>query len=121
MLVGDDYEDSVVSLALVLESLGYEVKTATDGRAAFELAMDYQPDVVLLDIGMPTMNGYEICRGIRTDEAWGKSALIVALTGRGREDDKRRSREAGFDLHVVKPIDPNSLMGLLREARRDKS
>ena len=71
-----------------------------------------RPDVILLDIGMPKLNGYETCRRIR-EQPWGKNALLVALTGWGQDEDKRRSREAGFDHHMVKPVDPSALEKLL--------
>jgi len=116
ILIGDDHEDSARSLALVLEIAGYEVHTAMDGRAVLDAAIDQHPDAIFVDISMPTMDGYEVCRSVRA-ESWGENVLIVALTGRGHDDDRRKSAEAGFDYHFVKPIDPDKLISLLRETR----
>ncbi len=104
ILIADDNVDAADSLAMVLELMGHEVRTAHDGRAAVEVAASFRPDLILLDIGMPTMNGYDACRRIR-DQPGGRDTIVVALTGWGHDDDKRRSHEAGFDHHVVKPID----------------
>jgi signal transduction histidine kinase len=112
ILVADDNVDSAASLALMLEFMGNEVHTAHDGLAAVEAAAAIQPDVILLDIGMPEMNGYDACREIRR-QPWGRAAVVVALTGWGQEEDKRRSREAGFDQHLVKPVEPAALDRLL--------
>jgi CheY-like chemotaxis protein len=114
VLIGDDHEDSALSLALVLESAGCEVRTAGNGEDALQAAMDYRPDAILLDIGMPKLDGYEVCRMIRAAEQLPQRTLILALTGRGLDDDKRKSAEAGFDRHLVKPIDPQNLIGILR-------
>ena len=108
VLVADDNRDAVESLRLVLEAGGHEVHTAFDGEAAFGCAEAVVPDVVLLDIGMPKTNGYEVARRIR-EHPWGKSIYLVALTGWGQEDDRRRSREAGFDAHLVKPVAPETI------------
>jgi DNA-binding response OmpR family regulator len=118
VLVGDDHEDSASSLGFVLEACGFEVRTALDGQAALETAVRYRPDAIILDIGLPTLDGYEICRRIRADRSWGADVLILALTGRGTDDDKRLSREAGFDLHIVKPARPERLMALLETRQR---
>jgi len=112
ILVADDNEDSAASLATMLEIMGHEVRTAADGVAAVELAGSFRPEAILLDIGMPRLNGYDSCRSIR-EQPWGKGALLIALTGWGQDDDKRRSREAGFDHHLVKPIEPAALHKLL--------
>jgi len=117
ILVGDDHEDSALSLALVLESMGCGVRTATDGRAALEAALEFRPDAVLLDIGMPSLDGYEVCRRIRAETGWGNEVVLLALTGRGHDEDKRRSLEAGFDGHLVKPIDPDAILRLVRSVR----
>jgi CheY-like chemotaxis protein len=112
IVVADDNEDSAASLAMMLEIMGHEVRTATDGVAAVEAAATFRPDAVLLDIGMPLLNGYDACRRIR-EQPWGQGILLLALTGWGQDGDKRRSREAGFDHHLVKPIEPEMLRKLL--------
>lgn len=112
ILIVDDNSDSADSLALLLELDGHETHTAPDGLAALEAAERLHPDVVLLDIGLPRMDGYEVCRRLRK-EPWCASTMLVALTGWGQHDDRRRSREAGFDHHLVKPVDHAALMQLL--------
>jgi CheY-like chemotaxis protein len=112
MLLVDDNRDSVESLALLLTLTGYEVKTAYDGCEAFEQAAAHRPEVILLDIGLPGMSGYEVCRTIRA-EPWGKDMVVIALTGWGRDDDRRRTADAGFSGHLIKPVDYASLMKLL--------
>ena len=115
VLVADDNVDSAESLAMLLSLMGHEVEVAHDGSAAVELAGEYRPEVILLDIGMPKLNGYEAARRIR-DQIWGKSAVIVALTGWGQDDDKRKAEEAGFDHHFTKPVAPGTLEMLLADA-----
>ena len=105
MLVADDDEDAANSLGILLEIMGNEVLTVNDGLRAVEAAEAFRPDVILLDIGMPKLNGYEVCRRIR-ERPWGVKAVLIALTGWGQEEDERRSQEAGFDHHMVKPVDP---------------
>jgi PAS domain S-box-containing protein len=112
ILVADDNLDSAASLALVLQLMGHEVRTVHDGLDAADAAETFHPHVVLLDIGMPKLNGYDACRRIRRLPE-GKDIVIVALTGWGQEDDKRRSQEAGFTYHLVKPIEPAALETLL--------
>lgn len=116
ILVVDDNVDSASSLAMMLKAMGNDVRTANDGVEAVETAEAFGPDLVLLDIGMPRMNGFEACRRIR-EQAWGNRVTIVALTGWGQEEDKRRSQEAGFDDHLVKPVDPAALERLLFRPR----
>jgi CheY-like chemotaxis protein len=89
-----------------------EVRTAYDGLEAVEAAAAFNPDVVLLDIGLPKLNGYDACRRIR-EQPWGKRMVLVAVTGWGQEEDRRRSQEAGFNAHMVKPVDPVALERLL--------
>lgn len=104
ILVVDDNLDSAESLAMMLELSGHDVATGHDGLEAVELAKKFQPHVALLDLGMPKLDGYEAARSIR-QESWGQKMMLVALTGWGQQEDKQRSREAGFDAHLVKPID----------------
>ena len=115
ILVVDDNRDSADSLTMILEILGNEVHTAYDGVEAVEAATAFRPDLVFLDIGLPRLNGYDAARRIRQLPG-GKNVVLVALTGWGQEDDRRRSREAGFDHHLVKPVDPEELARLLAEA-----
>jgi PAS domain S-box-containing protein len=115
ILVADDLQDSVDSLAMMLRLAGHDVQTAHDGLEAVQAAAAFRPDVVLLDIGMPKMNGYEAARHIR-QQSWGKDMLLVALTGWGQEEDKRQTFEAGFDRHLTKPVDPAALEKLLAES-----
>jgi CheY-like chemotaxis protein len=120
ILVVDDNQDAASVLAQLLEMGGHEVDTAHDGAEALETAGRQHPDVVLLDIGLPTLNGYEVCRRIR-ERPWGKKTIVIALSGWGQEGDRQLSREAGFDGHLVKPVDyPEllALLGSLTEARR---
>jgi CheY-like chemotaxis protein len=107
---------------MLLKVLGNETYAAHDGIAALELAEQLRPEIVLLDIGMPKLNGYDVCRALR-ERDWGRQAAIVALTGWGQEDDRRKSREAGFDRHLTKPADLSVLMQLLKECGqpRDES
>lgn len=112
ILVADDNVDSTQSLELLLKMRGNEVRTANDGLRALEVAEAFRPDVLLLDIGMPELNGYEVCRRIR-ERPWGKKVVLVAMTGWGQDEDKQRSREAGFDLHLVKPVDFSAIETLL--------
>lgn len=112
ILIADDNRDAVESLALLLELTGYNVERAYDGLEAVAVAEHYRPDLVLLDIGMPKLDGYEACRRIR-EQPWGHDMLIVALTGWGQEDDRRRSQGAGFDHHLLKPVARSDLLRLL--------
>jgi signal transduction histidine kinase len=108
ILVVDDNVDAAESLGKWLEHTGHEVRISHDGDAALEMARTYQPEVVLLDIGLPRMDGYEVARRLREEPAT-EHALLVALTGWGQAEDRRRSREAGFDHHLTKPADPETL------------
>jgi signal transduction histidine kinase len=120
ILVVDDNIDSAESLAMMLELSGHEVATAHDGAEAIELAREFQPHVALLDIGMPKLDGYEAARSIR-EQSWGREMMLVALTGWGQEEDKHRSREAGFDAHLVKPIDFDALEDLVATSRQPEA
>ena len=112
ILVVDDNEDSALSLSMLFELTGDETHTVHDGAAAIAAAESFNPDVVLLDIGMPEIDGYEAARTIR-QQPWGKNMVIVALTGWGQPDDRRKSSEAGFDAHMVKPVDHDELLAVL--------
>jgi len=112
ILIADDLKDSADSLAVLLSLSGHEAQTAYDGEEAIQMAARLKPDVALLDIGMPKLNGYDLCRRIRAEE-WGRHAFLVAVTGWGQEGDRRRAKEAGFDCHLVKPVDPAALMRLM--------
>lgn len=114
ILVVDDNRDSATSLAMLLKITGNETHTAYDGLEAVEVAAKVRPEVVLLDIGLPKLNGYEACRLIR-EQPWGKNILIVALTGWGQEEDLEKSRNAGFNSHMVKPVELAALTKLLAE------
>jgi CheY-like chemotaxis protein len=111
ILVVDDSKDAVESLAMLLELSGHEVMVAHDGHSALEIAVREKPSIILLDIGLPGLDGYEVCRRLRQQGL--TNARIIAVTGYGQERDRARSKEAGFDAHAVKPVDPNELMGLL--------
>lgn len=116
VLVADDNRDSLESLAVLLQLQGYETHTAHDGREAISTARRVQPEVVILDIGMPEINGYEVAQQMRR-EPWGRNALLVAFSGWGQEQDKRRAQEAGFDHHFTKPLNVERLLDLLANVR----
>jgi CheY-like chemotaxis protein/two-component sensor histidine kinase len=113
ILIADDSQDGADSLAFLLKAAGHEVFTAYDGRTAIKLAEEARPGVVLLDIGMPEVSGYDVARAIRR-ESWGRSMRLVALTGWGQAEHRRRSLEAGFDEHLVKPVELEVLENLLQ-------
>jgi len=112
ILIADDNQDALESLALMLRMEGHEVHCASDGEEALTLAVQRRPEILVLDVGMPKLDGCEVARRIRA-ESWGRDAVLVALTGWGQEIDRRRSREAGFDMHLVKPVDPATLCDML--------
>ena len=114
VLVADDNNDALESLAILLEIAGHQVIKASTGQQALELAEQWTPDVALLDIGMPTLNGYEVARQIRASE-WGATLTLVAVSGWGQLEDKRRSLEAGFDHHLVKPVDFEAVEKILMQ------
>ncbi len=112
ILVVDDNVDSARMLELLLKSKGHEVVKATSGTEGLAKFHEFKPDIALLDIGIPDMDGYEICRAIRASPH-GKNVYVVAQTGWGQDEHLRRSREAGFDKHLVKPIMPATLWSLI--------
>ncbi len=112
ILIVDDNRDGADSLSLMLKVMGNDTRTAYDGEEAVAAAGKFRPDVILLDIGLPKLNGYEACRRIR-QQPGGKELVIIAQTGWGQDEDRQRTHEAGFDHHLVKPVDPQALMKLL--------
>lgn len=114
ILIADDNQDAAASLALVLEMKGHEVRTARDGHEALQVAESFKPDVAVLDIGMPLLDGYRVCERLRAVPA-GSEMLIIALTGWGQTEDKLRSEKAGFDHHLIKPAEVDALEALLRK------
>jgi PAS domain S-box-containing protein len=116
ILVVDDHQDSTDSLALFLRLRGHEVRTAHDGPSALDESERYRPDVVFLDLGLPGMSGYDVARRVRMMDDLGPLRL-VALTGYGTDGDRRKTREAGFDVHLAKPVDPRALDELLADVR----
>jgi CheY-like chemotaxis protein len=117
VLVVDDHADSADSLSLIIQHLGHEVKTAYDSKAAIALARDFRPEIVFCDLGLPVMDGYEVARQLRNTPDT-RGAILVALTGYGRDEDKKRSGSAGFDYHLVKPVSPESLEEMLELSSR---
>lgn len=115
VLVVDDNQAAAEMLSMVVKMLGNEVRTASDGQQAIEVAAEFLPDVVLMDIGMPKMNGHEAARQIRR-QPWGKEMLLVAVTGWGQEEDQRKTNESGFDHHLVKPAEPAAVQKLIAES-----
>ncbi|RYG08642.1 MAG: response regulator, partial [Burkholderiales bacterium] len=120
VLVVDDLAASAETLMTLLEMEGFEVRIAHEGVAALEIAQDFRPDVVLLDIGLPGMNGFEVANRLRNSTG-SRDALLIALTGYGEAESRNRSAQAGFDFHMVKPADVNLLLSMLadpQEARK---
>jgi CheY-like chemotaxis protein len=115
VLVVDDNRDSADSLAELLRLTGHDVRTANDGPSALELAKAYRPEVVLLDLGMPGMSGFDVARRVREQDGL-RDVVLVALTGWGQDEDRRLTCEAGFDHHLIKPADPVYLEQLLAAA-----
>jgi CheY-like chemotaxis protein len=116
VLVVDDSLDAAESLAMLLAFEGHETHKAHDGADAVRTAERVRPDIVLMDIGLPILNGYEACRRIRS-QAWGVPITMVAITGWGQEDDREQSNAAGFDLHLLKPVDHDELLRVVGSAR----
>ena len=112
ILVVDDNREAVEMLKMLLDTTGNPAHYAYDGLEAVKVAEEIRPDLILLDIGMPNLNGYDTCRRIR-EQPWGKEMVIVALTGLGHDDDRLKSRQSGFDMHLVKPVDPELLLTVL--------
>ena len=114
ILIVEDNPDSAYSTALLLRLFGHEIRVIHDGRTAVQVIRENPPDVVLLDIGLPELDGWEVARQVNRPPGQ-KRPILVAVTGYGQEDDRRRSAEAGIDLHLVKPVDPLELQEILRK------
>jgi two-component system, sensor histidine kinase len=112
ILIVEDNDDARESLRLLLESLGHRVIEAGDGQHGLALALHHRPEVVLIDLGLPGLDGYEVARALRSSPA-GKTTALIAVTGYGQADDRRRSKEAGFDAHLVKPVSQSLLSSLI--------
>ncbi len=112
ILVVDDNQDSADILRMLLRLKGNDTRTACDGLEAVEVAETFRPELVLLDIGLPKLNGYEVAQHIR-QQPWGRNIILVALTGWGQDEDRLRSQEAGFNFHIVKPVELETLEQLL--------
>jgi CheY-like chemotaxis protein len=112
VLIVDDNRDAAMSLAMLLQLSGAETEMAYDGPDAVDAGERFRPDVILLDIGLPGMSGHEVARRIRS-EPWGGAVTLIAITGWGQAEDRQRSKEAGFDAHLVKPVDHTALVKLL--------
>lgn len=117
LLVVDDNRDAAESMSMLLEMWGHEVAFAYDGPTALETAQQWQPQAVFLDIGLPGMDGYEVAERLR-ELPQAKDAVLVAITGYGQEDDRQRSRRAGIDHHLVKPVAPDALRSLIESLQR---
>jgi CheY-like chemotaxis protein len=117
VMVVDDNRDAADSMAVFLELAGFETAVQLDGPSALDAAAAQLPHVVLLDIGLPGLDGYEVARRFRTLPG-GADCLLIALTGYGQQDDRRRAHEAGFDVHLVKPADPDAVVELIQEWRQ---
>ena len=117
ILVVDDNADAAFTLAMLLKLKGYEAHTRNSGRAGIEAAEQLHPSAILLDLGMPELDGYATCGAIR-EQAWGQQVVIIALTGYGQAEDRERTQEAGFDGHLVKPVDVVALTDLLEKRRK---
>ena len=118
----DDNHDAADSLGMLLRGSGNDVRTAYDGKTALAAAGEFRPEAILLDLGLPGLSGFEVARRIRK-ESWGEEIRLIALSGWGQEDDIRRTREAGFNAHMIKPPDYPALLALLAaltsKTRRD--
>jgi CheY-like chemotaxis protein len=120
ILIADDNPDVIESFQLMLQMMGHEVETALDGLEAIEKAGQFQPEAIVLDIGMPGLDGLETARRIR-QQSWGKRAVLIAITGWGNDANKRESAEAGFDVHLVKPVDPMTIVSTLDKIDESKA
>ncbi len=117
VLLADDDRDATLSLSTLLKLEGYDVRHVYDGSTTLELAREFEPDVILLDIGMPKLTGYDVARAVRAEYGQ-KGPVLIALTGWKQASDKILATLAGFDHHVAKPYDPAALLGLISRSRR---
>jgi Response regulators consisting of a CheY-like receiver domain and a winged-helix DNA-binding domain len=118
--VVDDNPDSADSLAALLAIPGNQVRVAYDGADGVALAAEFRPDAALLDLRLPRLDGYEVAQRIR-EQPWGKDMVLIALTGWGQDEAKQLSKEAGFDQHLVKPVDPAALLDLVSSLHQGRS
>jgi CheY-like chemotaxis protein len=119
ILVVDDNRDAADTLVSLLELMGNETRAAYEGSHALDDAEAFRPDVVLVDIGLPGISGYEVAREIRR-RPWGKTTVLIAVTGWGQDEVRRKTAEAGFDRHIVKPAEPEMLLRAIEELRRSR-
>jgi PAS domain S-box-containing protein len=119
ILIADDNPDVTESFEVMLRMLGHEVTTAFDGLEALQRAEEFRPEVIVLDVGMPKLDGYETARRIR-QQSWGRDVVLIAVTGWGNEKDKTESAEAGFDIHLVKPVDADTILNSLNTFDRSE-
>ena len=117
VLIAEDFEDSAETMAIMLRLFGHKVFIARNGQVALDKARADKPDVVILDIALPLLSGYDVAKGL-TGPRPQKTPLIIAVTGWGRAEDWRRSREAGIDLHLIKPADPDQILHILERFQR---
>ena len=120
LLVVDDNQDAAISLAMLLRLQGHEVRVAHSGLAAMEMTKTYIPHAIFLDIGMPGMDGYEVARRLRQQPGL-ENVVLAALTGWGQQEDRRRTAEAGFNYHLVKPPEPQAVAGVLADLKRPEA
>ncbi len=120
ILIVDDNSDAAESLGILLRMKGNTVRTANDGEEAIRKALEFEPDVVLCDIGLPKMSGYEVCQALKERMA-SNGILFIAVTGWGQESDRLKSREAGFDHHLVKPVDPQQIFAIIEDLMGQES
>ena len=119
MLIADDNVDFAMSLEAILKALGHDVRVTHDGLAALEVAPQFAPEIAFLDIGLPGRNGYDLARSLRQSRQTAACRLI-AVTGWGQEEDRRRSHEAGFELHLVKPVEPQQIIDIVAAKAPDR-
>jgi CheY-like chemotaxis protein len=120
ILIADDNPDVLESFEVMLRMLGHEVQTAADGVEVLAKAAEFRPEVVVLDIGMPKLDGLETARRLR-QQPWGRNVVLIAVTGWGNEKDKRHSAEAGFNIHLVKPVDAMTVLQHLDKSDQSKA
>jgi CheY-like chemotaxis protein len=120
VLIADDLPDAARSLAMLFEMYGAEVRITFDGAQTVKVAADFLPEIVLMDISMPGMTGYDAARAIR-QSPWGRAMILVALTGWGRSTDLQAARAAGFDDYLLKPVDPERLLAVISELRERRN